>query len=194
VRVLGFRVAFAKGDTVWLEAGGDLLGLSRGDATPGVAHAAQHFGFMVDARADVDAWCAQLRAHGVACEKGPYDRSDGRSLYFRDPDAHLLEIFSRPRLPDSKVSKLRRPAIGTRHGRWCRAARAPRVPGRRRELRADGVAVPHARAARASARGFVPAAGNACVGNRGQRPRSSTCSPGRRRSHLARARPGHALK
>jgi catechol 2,3-dioxygenase-like lactoylglutathione lyase family enzyme len=93
VRVLGFRVAFAKGDTVWLEAGGDLLGLSRGDAATGVAHASQHFGFMVDAPREVDAWCEQLRAHGVACEKGPYDRSDGRSVYFRDPDAHLLEIF-----------------------------------------------------------------------------------------------------
>jgi catechol 2,3-dioxygenase-like lactoylglutathione lyase family enzyme len=93
VRVLGFRVAFAKGDTVWLEAGGDLLGLSRGEAERGARSDAQHFGFMVDARDEVDAWCAQLRTHGVACEKGPYDRSDGRSLYFRDPDAHLLEIF-----------------------------------------------------------------------------------------------------
>ena len=93
VRVLGFRVAFAKGDTVWLEAGGDLLGLSRGDAVPGASQSAQHFGFMVDARGDVDTWCAQLRAHGTTCEKGPYDRSDGRSLYFRDPDGHLLEIF-----------------------------------------------------------------------------------------------------
>ena len=93
VSVLGFRVAFAKGDTVWLEAGGDLLGLSRGEAGSGGGNAAQHFGFMVDARGDVDAWSAQLRAHGVACEKGPYDRSDGRSLYFRDPDRYLLEIF-----------------------------------------------------------------------------------------------------
>jgi len=93
VAVLGFRVAFAKGDTVWLEAGGDLLGLSLGEADPVTSHGAQHFGFMVDARGDVDAWSEQLRARGVACEKGPYDRSDGRSLYFRDPDQHLLEIF-----------------------------------------------------------------------------------------------------
>jgi catechol 2,3-dioxygenase-like lactoylglutathione lyase family enzyme len=92
-RVLGFRVAFAKGDTVWLEAGGDLLGLSRGAVDRAAPGSAQHFGFMVDAPAEVDAWCEQLRAHGVACEKGPYDRSDGRSLYFRDPDQHLLEIF-----------------------------------------------------------------------------------------------------
>ena len=30
---------------------------------------------------------------GVVPEKGPYDRSDGRSVYFRDPDDHLVEIF-----------------------------------------------------------------------------------------------------
>jgi len=93
VQVLGFRGAFAKGDTVWLEAGGDLLGLSQAVAGSGGGNDSQHFGFMVDAPGEVDAWCEQLRAHGLACEKGPYDRSDGRSLYFRDPDAHLLEIF-----------------------------------------------------------------------------------------------------
>jgi catechol 2,3-dioxygenase-like lactoylglutathione lyase family enzyme len=93
VHALGFRVAFAKGTTVWLAAGGDLLGLSEGEAEPGAAHGAQHFGFMVDAKDEVDAWAAQLRGHGVAPEKGPYDRSDGRSFYFRDPDGHLLEIF-----------------------------------------------------------------------------------------------------
>jgi catechol 2,3-dioxygenase-like lactoylglutathione lyase family enzyme len=93
VHALGFRVAFAKNDTVWLDAGGDLLGLSEGQAVPGTSDGAQHFGFIVEARAEVDAWLTQLRAHGVVAEKGPYDRSDGRSVYFRDPDGHLLEIF-----------------------------------------------------------------------------------------------------
>jgi catechol 2,3-dioxygenase-like lactoylglutathione lyase family enzyme len=92
--VLGFRASFAKGDTVWLDAGGDLLGLSEvpGSAAS-AAHGAEHFGFIVAERAEVDAWVAQLAAHGVKPEKGPYDRSDGRSVYFRDPDGHLVEIF-----------------------------------------------------------------------------------------------------
>jgi catechol 2,3-dioxygenase-like lactoylglutathione lyase family enzyme len=92
--LLGFAVSFAKGDTVWLDAGGDLLGLSevRG-ASSSRAHGSEHFGFMVDGPADVDRWAEQLRAHGVTPEKGPYDRSDGRSVYFRDPDGHLVEIF-----------------------------------------------------------------------------------------------------
>jgi catechol 2,3-dioxygenase-like lactoylglutathione lyase family enzyme len=92
--VLGFRASFAKGDTVWLDAGGDLLGLSEvAGAPPSAAHGAEHFGFIVAERGDVDAWVAQLAAHGVRPEKGPYDRSDGRSVYFRDPDGHLVEIF-----------------------------------------------------------------------------------------------------
>jgi catechol 2,3-dioxygenase-like lactoylglutathione lyase family enzyme len=88
---LGFRVSFAKGDTVWLEAGGDLLGLSEG--APPEARSFEHFGFMVDSGADVDRWAEQLRQRGVTPEKGPYTRSDGRSVYFRDPDGHLVEIF-----------------------------------------------------------------------------------------------------
>ncbi len=93
VDALGFRFAFAKGTTLWIEAGGDLIGLTQGDSQAAAGHPAQHFGFRVDAPGDVDAWLEQLRAHGVVPEKGPYDRSDGRSFYFRDPDGHLLEIF-----------------------------------------------------------------------------------------------------
>src|SRR5262249_13754200 len=88
--LLGFTLAFAKGDTVWLHAGDDLLGLSRGEVP---ARSFEHFGFMVEGPAEVDRWAERLAAHGIAARKGPYDRSDGRSLYFRDPDGHLVEIF-----------------------------------------------------------------------------------------------------
>ena len=90
-QLLGFEVSFAKGDTLWLDAGGDLLGLSQSDVP--APRSFEHFGFMVEAKAEVDRWAAQWRAYGVTPEKGPYDRSDGRSIYFRDPDGHLLEIF-----------------------------------------------------------------------------------------------------
>jgi catechol 2,3-dioxygenase-like lactoylglutathione lyase family enzyme len=89
--VLGFKTAFAKGSSVWLDAGGDLLGLSEGE--PGERVGFEHFGFMVDAPDEVDRWADHLRAHAAAIEKGPYERSDGRSVYFADPDGHLLEIF-----------------------------------------------------------------------------------------------------
>ncbi|HTO54987.1 MAG TPA: VOC family protein [Myxococcota bacterium] len=89
--LLGFEVSFAKGNTVWLAAGDDLLGLSEGPVPK--APSFEHFGFMVEAPGEVDRWVEQLRHHGLSPEKGPYDRSDGRSVYFRDPDGHLLEIF-----------------------------------------------------------------------------------------------------
>ena len=88
---LGFTVSFAKGETVWLEAGGDLLGLSLGE--PPAVRRFEHFGFIVDSNEDVDRWARELVAREVEIEKGPYDRSDGRSVYFRDPDGYLLEIF-----------------------------------------------------------------------------------------------------
>ena len=88
--VLGFTTAFARGDTVWLEAGGDLLGLSQGEPAE---CGANHFGFRVEDPERVDEWVALLEKHAVPLEKGPYDRSDGRSVYFRDPDGYLLEIF-----------------------------------------------------------------------------------------------------
>lgn len=90
-QALGFEVSFAKGDTVWLDAGGDLLGLSRGE--PPDKRRFEHFGFIVDEPAQVDRFCEALRARNVEIEKGPYDRSDGRSVYFRDPDGYLVEIF-----------------------------------------------------------------------------------------------------
>jgi catechol 2,3-dioxygenase-like lactoylglutathione lyase family enzyme len=89
-QLLGFERAFAKGTTVWLSAGDDLLGLSQGEPP---AQKPNHFGFRVDARAEVDDWAAWLTRAGVGLEKGPYDRSDGRSFYFRDPDGYILEIF-----------------------------------------------------------------------------------------------------
>ena len=88
--VLGFAPSFAKGSTVWLEAGGDLLGLSLGEPP---RDRSNHWGFRVDSADEVDAWVERLAEHDVELEKGPYDRSDGRSVYFLDPDGYLLEIF-----------------------------------------------------------------------------------------------------
>ena len=87
---LGFETAFAKGSTVWLMAGEALLGLSQGQAEPTQTN---HFGFRVDTASEVDRWVGKLAKLEVPIEKGPYDRSDGRSVYFRDPDGYLLEIF-----------------------------------------------------------------------------------------------------
>ena len=90
VGALGFERVFSKGTTVWLQAGDSLLGLSEGEP---VDTGFNHFGFQVDRAELVDAWASQLVDRDVKLERGPYDRSDGRSVYFRDPDGYLFEIF-----------------------------------------------------------------------------------------------------
>ena len=52
-----------------------------------------HYGFMADSPSQVDALAKRLRDAGLQIEKGPYDRSDGRSVYFRDPFGNLVEYL-----------------------------------------------------------------------------------------------------
>lgn len=52
-----------------------------------------HIGFAV-AAAELPAWEDRLNRHGIAIEGRMDWARGGRSLYFRDPDGHLLEIIS----------------------------------------------------------------------------------------------------
>ena len=45
-------------------------------------------------RADLDAWAAWLAQHGVAVESEVHWERGGRSLYFRDPGGHSVELVS----------------------------------------------------------------------------------------------------
>jgi catechol 2,3-dioxygenase-like lactoylglutathione lyase family enzyme len=47
----------------------------------------------VDADA-FDGWEARLAAHGVAVESRASWERGGRSLYFRDPDGHSVELVT----------------------------------------------------------------------------------------------------
>lgn len=50
-----------------------------------------HLAFSIS-RAELPAWEAHLRAHGVPVESRVRWPRGGMSLYFRDPDGHLLEL------------------------------------------------------------------------------------------------------
>lgn len=52
-----------------------------------------HVGFAI-AAGDYDAWCARLRERGVAIESETRWERGGRSVYFRDPDQHLVELVT----------------------------------------------------------------------------------------------------
>ena len=52
---------------------------------------ALHVAFAI-AKDELDRWEAHLASHGVAIEgRNDWERG-GRSIYFRDPDGHLLEL------------------------------------------------------------------------------------------------------
>jgi catechol 2,3-dioxygenase-like lactoylglutathione lyase family enzyme len=57
------------------------------------AHGQQHIAFSVP-EADLDAWEVHLRERGIAIERERRWARGGRSLYFRDPDGHILELAS----------------------------------------------------------------------------------------------------
>jgi catechol 2,3-dioxygenase-like lactoylglutathione lyase family enzyme len=52
-----------------------------------------HVGFAIDA-AELAQWAAHLQEHGVALESAMEWPRGGRSIYFRDPDGHLLEVLT----------------------------------------------------------------------------------------------------
>ena len=53
----------------------------------------QHVAFAVSAT-EFQAWLTRLELHGVTVEQVRQWERGGRSLYFRDPDQHLIELAS----------------------------------------------------------------------------------------------------
>lgn len=52
-----------------------------------------HLGFSIDA-ADWAAWQARMREHGIPIESTVSWPRGGKSIYFRDPDRHLVELLT----------------------------------------------------------------------------------------------------
>jgi len=60
---------------------------------PHDGHGPHHLAFAIDL-ADYDAWCGRLRQQGIAIESEAHWDRGGRSVYFRDPDRHLVELVT----------------------------------------------------------------------------------------------------
>ena len=52
-----------------------------------------HIAFAIGS-ADYDTWCARLRSRSIAIESETKWERGGRSIYFRDPDHHLVELVT----------------------------------------------------------------------------------------------------
>ena len=98
-RVLGLTVLEADTRLTAMGAGRQILLVCLRGASvklPKTAHDAQgsqHVAFSV-AGADLPAWEEHLQAEQVAIVETRAWARGGRSLYFRDPDGHLLELAS----------------------------------------------------------------------------------------------------
>ncbi len=106
---LGLRLIQDRGELIFIAAGKDVIAIK----TPRMAvakpeHGAEsallnkatngwqsldHYGFFAASRAEVDYFARRLIDHGIEILKGPYDRSDGRSVYFKDPCGNVGEYF-----------------------------------------------------------------------------------------------------
>ncbi|MFT3921560.1 MAG: VOC family protein [Myxococcales bacterium] len=100
-KVMRFEPYFELPGGFWYEfrVGANLLALCKPgtvipDATPQAGLAAVHLAFRVR-REEVDACEATLREQGVTIVSGATDQPWAhRTLFFRDPDGNLLEIYA----------------------------------------------------------------------------------------------------
>jgi catechol 2,3-dioxygenase-like lactoylglutathione lyase family enzyme len=98
-QVLGLTVLEADTRLTAMAAGRQIILVCLRGASvklPKTAHDAsgpQHVAFSI-AGADLPAWEAHLRSCGIDILESRAWARGGRSLYFRDPDGHLLELAS----------------------------------------------------------------------------------------------------
>lgn len=52
-----------------------------------------HYGFQANSAQQVDAFFERIQGFQLSIVKPPYDRSDGRAFYFRDPFGNMVEYF-----------------------------------------------------------------------------------------------------
>ncbi len=125
VGLLGLRVDWRPdADNLYLTSGGDNLALHRAQVSPGAnnmlkksipglfqrakqkawfllcagrAQRLNHFGFVLDAPQQADAWHDYLRDQGVMIKAAPRDHRDGsRSFYCLDPDGNTVQFIFLP--------------------------------------------------------------------------------------------------
>lgn len=109
IDALGLKIFEDRGELIFLLAGKDVIAIK----TPRMAvskpeHGAEqvqhfgikegwqtldHYGFYAKHPDEVDEFADHIKKYGATIIKGPYDRRDGRSVYFRDPLGNIGEFL-----------------------------------------------------------------------------------------------------
>lgn len=95
---------------VYLTLGNDNLSLSRAKAEDRASgpQRLDHFGFICDEPADVDAWAAYLAEQGVEILSRPHDHSNDpgvRSFYCLDPAGNTVQPIYHPAVSGQRLAK-----------------------------------------------------------------------------------------
>ncbi len=93
VDVMGMSILRRANDNlVYLTCGNDNLSLGRGDPIADGPQRLNHFGFVVDSKAELDQWHAYLTSAGVHMLDEPHDHTDGaRSFHIKDPAGNVIQ-------------------------------------------------------------------------------------------------------
>jgi len=97
-------------DLVYLTLGNDNLSLGRAKAEDRASgpQRLDHFGFICDEPADVDAWAAYLAEQGVEILSSPHDHSNDpgvRSFYCLDPAGNTVQPIYHPAVSGQRLAK-----------------------------------------------------------------------------------------
>ena len=108
VDIIGMTVLRrASEDLVYLTLGNDNLSLGRArDRAPDAsAGAMDHFGFIVDSKAELRAWYDYMKEVGADVMDEPHDHSDGaRSFHVRDPAGNVVQPLYHPAVSGQNFS------------------------------------------------------------------------------------------
>ncbi len=93
-RICALHVATGHVLLIFLQGGSlEPVALPGGIVPPHDSRGQQHFAFGIPAE-DFDGWCSRLQSKGIAIESIVNWPLGGRSVYFRDPDQHAVELMT----------------------------------------------------------------------------------------------------
>jgi catechol 2,3-dioxygenase-like lactoylglutathione lyase family enzyme len=96
--VMGMELLYrANENLVYLTCGNDNLSLARAKSKPEKGGLLDHYGFIVESKETLDAWCDYFKSIDVPVLDQPHDHADGaRSFHIKDPAGNVIQPIYHP--------------------------------------------------------------------------------------------------